>query len=1007
MNNQNKKPIPRQTDPDDYLDNLLNEYSSPNNTRGTAPRTSGGAVLPRPSAPAQPGAHSASAPADSAPSARRLENSVRPSEAGGLRPPQSARPSDDRTGKAPVPVQKLAEDDELDRSSLLTAVTEQIEELGGVKTSIITDIISTFDEEEFEAAERHATPEDREYVNRVLADMRQKKKRPRVPGYDGSFQGHGSNALSDRNSAEKAAHTSANTGRFSAARGDAPGVPVEEAELFDENTGADRSLEEPIITAELDTAEMPAEAYTAPEKTAEPPAADTSDDNNLIDIMSVVKADANSDGDSPAAVLQQPSLFGEDKKSAAWPVKPSSGTDFSFVNNSAAAQTPAESEVPSLEDPSFLPLVSGRIEQTVEKSREEEFFSDNLDSDDPSSDDISDLSASFGKDSFAVPDFLQKSRELHSKSQRIWHATIVSGALSVILLVVCLALRADMGRLYPKYNYTFGIIISLVLQLLALIVSRDVVTDTFKQLSRGKFSWSSLVLFSNAAGIAYTVYSVSIRPQALPISVINTIALAFCNFGEFKLLQALAKNLRSFVANQNKRVRSLITTQKFKTDRFGRSVSSDPPPIILHTVSGTSSEFYYNLMSEDNGSGLQSALAPFILLFCVAISAFAAILNPSRAFAASSVFAGTLAAFAGFAAPLVYSVAFSFATKTCLDTNLILGGYGAAFTLSKADGLAVTDELLMPLTQSEQQLAQTKSSKSQTGFSLSISKLDFFPSPRWSESRILSYVGSVIIAAGGSAGRKFRSVMQEGGVPILALDSPLDRAGNRNANTDKMHENGLSMTVGGQTVSIGTRAFFQHNKIVNQTDYSGIPVNALIGAINDDIVCQFRISHKILSRVARSLNIIGGIVENFYFSLRDFTVEQNKLPELFGVEPRKITRLTVWDRFRPRDNFTDYDDAQILAVFLESELEIPKISQAVVFLGKLRRLPHVLAVVNLIMGTICALFTVFGMLYTRTPVVRVPELLVLSLFSAAVHFTVYNFYGNMGSHEFHLPFSGK
>ncbi|MDR1821038.1 MAG: hypothetical protein LBQ91_01235, partial [Oscillospiraceae bacterium] len=710
-----------------------------------------------------------------------------------------------------------------------------------------------------------------------------------------------------------------------------------------------------------------------------------------------------------AFVLQQPSLFGEEKKSADWPVKTPERSEFSFTNDAADVITAAP-ELPPLEDPSFLPLVSGKIEKTIEKSGDERFFSDNLNSDEQQDDDIADVSGSFGASSFSVPDFLQKSRELHSKSRGTWHAAIVSGALSVILLIICLAMRADMGRLYPKYNYTFGLVSSLVLQLLALVVSRDVVTDTFVQLARGKFSWSSIVLFSNAAGIAYTAYSLSIKPQALPVCVINVIALAVCNFGEHKLLLTLAQNLRSFVANQHKRVKSLITTQKFKTDRFGRSVSSDPPPIILHTVSGTSSEFYYNLMSEDSGSGLQSAAAPFVLLFCVAISALAAMLNPARAFAASSVFAGTLAAFAGFTAPLVYSAAFSHATKACLEKNLIIGGYGAGFTLSKADGLAVTDELLMPLTLEEQPLAQTgrsKPGKPQKGYAMSVSNIDFKDNHRWSKTDILSYVGSVIIAAGGSAGRKFRSILKDGGVHIFPLEPPLDHSGNRNANTDKMHENGISMTVGGQTVSIGTRAFFQHNKIVNQTDYSRVPVNALLGAINADIVCQFQISHKMLSRVAFSLGVLGGIVESFFFSLRDFTVEQSKLPELFGVAPAKIAKLTVWDRFRPRDNCTDYDDAQILAVFLESELELPKISQAAVYLGKLRRLPYVLAAINLIMGTIGALFVIFGTLYTRTPVVRVPAILVYSLFAAAVHFSVYNFYGNMDNREFRLPFSGK
>ncbi|MDR3210163.1 MAG: hypothetical protein LBT36_06025 [Oscillospiraceae bacterium] len=434
------------------------------------------------------------------------------------------------------------------------------------------------------------------------------------------------------------------------------------------------------------------------------------------------------------------------------------------------------------------------------------------------------------------------------------------GAFPIALLLALFTLLFEAGRALP-----FGIGRSpalasaalMILQIFVMALGVDILVYGGERLIRGAPSYESLVLVSNLVSLFAGAYSILRGQDAfLPYSAVAALSLTFSLVGERMYLQGLAATLRTASARELEK-RSFISEYRQDMDRT-----------LLKQAPGRARGFYSNLMQSDSGETAYEYFAPLVLVFCVLISAYAALTRRDEPGIFPRTLSALTAAAASFQAMLAFASPFKAVAMAASRRGIAIAGAGGVDDLFLTDGCSVADEDIYP------------------GGTLSIGKvriLDKIPA----ETAIGS-TASLIVASGGGLQYVFTEYLRRQEMELLRVTE------------FAFYEGGIGGVIDGDRVMTGSSAFMKlfRVRIPEALEQS----NAVYTAVNGKLIAVFAVEYTPIQPVKRALSSLLRQKMLCYLTARDFNITPKMMNQKFGIAEDELEYLPIESTYAIGDN---------------------------------------------------------------------------------------------------------
>ena len=443
--------------------------------------------------------------------------------------------------------------------------------------------------------------------------------------------------------------------------------------------------------------------------------------------------------------------------------------------------------------------------------------------------------------------------------------------IAIVLLWLSIGLPAA-GLLGQSPN--IKALTCLVLQLVAMVISLDVVSIGALALVRKKPGAESLILLSCVCSAADAIYIAVTGDIAvgLPFCAVSVLSLVFALWGNLFTCRAFAISFEtaSRIKTPN------VVLSRAGLDREGAALTKLPRPV---------SGFVHSAEGSDVFESAHRLIAPILIVASIILSLFVFVASKKcdnfiHTLSAAMAASASLSAVFGFAF-LYYTLA-----KSLAKSGVAIAGYTGAAELGRIRRVLISDADVFP---------------SRT---LSIADIAISESAR--PDTTISYTGSMIAAAGLGVAPVFTELMRKNAYIIQKVEDFACHEGG-----------GLVARINGDLVYVGSSSFMQLMGI--RLPKGANAKSAVYTAINDSLCGIFSLNYKPVASVQRALVSLLRSKSEPLFVVRDFNITPLLIKQKFRLPLDSYNFPSFADRYRISNTSEDGNDI-VAAVFARGGL---------------------------------------------------------------------------------------
>lgn len=391
----------------------------------------------------------------------------------------------------------------------------------------------------------------------------------------------------------------------------------------------------------------------------------------------------------------------------------------------------------------------------------------------------------------------------------------------------------------------------LAMHLAVILLGIDVILSGFKELFTLRPGRDTLVMLANAAVLADCVMMPSfwVSPYGRPYCAAAALSVAFSISGRRLTRQALRYGLRTTKAA---RVPTVICSE---------SGLADEGPVLVKRLGNYHG--FVQRMRKDPVESLYRVMTPVIVFAVVGLSVILYRRNGEEALLHGV--AGMLAASASVFASVCYGRPFKTAAKKLALFGSAAAGWSGAKEIGSAAGMVIRDEDIYP-----ENTVSVSGMRVVSGGSV---------------EKAIAYTGSLILASGSGLKKVFDALM-------LQYNASLCRPEDFQYGI----EGGISASVGGERVMVGTLDYMQTCRISVPEELRA--EGAVYTAVNRELTAVFYLEYRSLTPIGTALRSVIGSRLNPIFAFRNFTVNAEWLTEKFRLGRTQPELLPVGDRYK-------------------------------------------------------------------------------------------------------------
>ena len=427
------------------------------------------------------------------------------------------------------------------------------------------------------------------------------------------------------------------------------------------------------------------------------------------------------------------------------------------------------------------------------------------------------------------------------------------------ILMIALTLLPELGFPLPDLIAAgkTRLALLLVLLLLSIFCGMEVFSSGITMPFRGGFGPETLVAASVLFALADAALQLALEDRAYgtPFCAAAGTSLFFATFGELKGRIGFRLSFR--VADKTK-VPTVLSAEWEKVDEGA---------VISKNV-GAARGFVERTTNKDMVELVYARLAPVLLLLTVLFALLCSFSSGEK-----NAFFHCLSAFgavaAGFDLLLAFNRPFCSAARELVDHGAALAGWEGAEDMQRAVGMALRDGDIFPEN------------------SLRLSGLKIFS--HYSEEKIVSYTGSLIVASGIGTSRVFAELMREYGADLYRVEE-----------LSCYESGGIGANINGSEVLVGSAGFMNLMGI-------RLPPNlelrsAVFSAIDHELAGVFIVSYTPSNAVQAALvNMLQARIRPI-FALRDFNLTPAMISGKFKITLDEGEFMTYAARYELSEN---------------------------------------------------------------------------------------------------------
>lgn len=432
------------------------------------------------------------------------------------------------------------------------------------------------------------------------------------------------------------------------------------------------------------------------------------------------------------------------------------------------------------------------------------------------------------------------------------------GIMAAALCVLLLYISYGYGHFPMPYsisgNIKIAALLCMLLELVVILTGLDIFTNGITTLLRGRPGAETLIsvscVFSMADALVIAITGSS--AGGLPFCAVSSLSLAFGIWGSRLLCRGMRATFRTAASASSPFVMSAE-----------REITEDGSVIIKtrRDISG----FVRRSEEADASETANATAAPFILIAALVFSVMAGFKNGSFLHFLHTLSALT-AVSASFSSLLSFSLPFSLVARRLAGGGAAIAGWAGASDIGKSRHTVVTDTDVFP--------------PGTVGLdTIRILEGTF-------TDKVISYTGSMMIAAGCSLTPAFAELMKRNGCAMQPIED------------FKCHEGGgIIGLVRGEQVYVGTSGFM--NLMGIRLPQSQISKDAVFTAISGELVGVFATKYVATASVQDALvTMLHSRGCSPLFAIRDFNISPLLIKQKFHMPTESFNFPSVSERYR-------------------------------------------------------------------------------------------------------------
>jgi len=399
----------------------------------------------------------------------------------------------------------------------------------------------------------------------------------------------------------------------------------------------------------------------------------------------------------------------------------------------------------------------------------------------------------------------------------------------------------------------------LVLQLLAMLLTAEVITTGLLDIFRRRPGVETLVTVAALASIADAIRILQAggAERNLPYAAVVAAALGMALLGIKSVRNAMKITLRAAATGSN----PYVVTSKLEEgkERF-----------ILFKSRGEVEGFVRKTEQIDFSEYIYAMAAPLLLVMSAVFALLAAIGGAGELWDMLPYFAAMTVVSASFTGLLAYGVPYAMLARKLAKVGAALAGWGGATEVAKAGGVVITDQDVFPRG------------------TMSLGGVKILSDEGAEYRRVIAAAGSLIIASGSGLSDTFADILHKEKIGLLPVESLTSYEGG-----------GIGATVGTEEVIVGSAGLMNLLGIRLPQDLN--LKNAVFVAVGGELAGIFAINYAPQNSVMHALVILLRTKIKPLFAIRDFNITPMMLQNKFNISTEKINFLTYEERYALSD----------------------------------------------------------------------------------------------------------
>jgi len=398
----------------------------------------------------------------------------------------------------------------------------------------------------------------------------------------------------------------------------------------------------------------------------------------------------------------------------------------------------------------------------------------------------------------------------------------------------------------------------LVLQILAMLLTVEVITTGLLDMFRRRLGVETLVTVAALASIAdiIRILNVGYTGRTLPYAAVVAGALGMALLGIKSTRNAMKTSLRAAATGSN----PYIVTSK---------LGEEHRDFTLFKAKGELEGFVRKTEQMDFSEYIYRLAAPLLIVASAVFALLAALGGAGEMWDALQYFAAMTVVSASFTGLLAYGVPYAMLSRKLAKVGAALAGWGGAQEMAEASGVIVTDQDVFP-----------------TG-TMSLGGVKIL-APEAKRQRVISATSSLIISAGSGLSELFADVLRKEELGLLPVE-----------NLTCYEGGGIGATVGGEELIVGSAGLMNLMGVRLPQDLN--LKNAVFSSVNGELAGVFAINYAPQNSVMEALlNLLHTRLKPL-FAVRDFNITPMMLQNKFHISTDKIDFLTYEERYALSD----------------------------------------------------------------------------------------------------------